>query len=229
MKNILFYLLGLSLSCGCSDTNTSTEINSTEEGIFAKLPLPAKGERVATFAGGCFWSLSEALSELKGVNKVVAGYAGGTANNPTYEDVSTKLTGHAESVQVYYDPSLISYRDLVKAFFFAHDPTTPDRQGPDEGPNYRSIAFYRDIEEKRILDSMINQINNIHQYSDTVVTQLLRFKTFYPAENDHQGYYRSHPESTYILEVSQPKVFKFRKAMYKQLKQEFQSTNDRKL
>jgi peptide-methionine (S)-S-oxide reductase len=219
MKLTFIYLLALSVLYSCSNS----QANNTDDGVFAKLPLQANREKVATFSGGCFWSLSEALSELKGVNKVVAGYAGGTAKNPTYEDVSTKLTGHAESVQVYYDPSTISYPDLVKAFFYAHDPTTPDRQGPDEGPNYRSIAFYRNIEEKRTLNSIIAEITKTHRYSDPIVTQVVPFNVFYPAEIDHQGYYRSHSESTYIVEVSEPKVLTFRKALYGQLKPEFQS------
>ena len=219
MKKLCIYLLGLFVLYSCANKQASTEDDET----FAKLPLPANGEKVATFSGGCFWSLSEALSELKGVKKVVAGYAGGSAKNPTYEDVSTKLTGHAESVQVYYDPSTISYPDLVKSFFYAHDPTTPDRQGPDEGPNYRSIAFYRNIEEKKTLDSIIMQLTKAHQYSDPVVTQLKPFKVFYPAENYHQGYYRSHLESTYIVEESKPKVLKFRKAVHNQLKPGLQS------
>lgn len=207
---------------GCANTHAS----NTDDEIFAKLPLQANGEKVATFSGGSFWSLSEELSELKGVNRVVAGYAGGTTKNPTYEEVCTKLTEHAESVLVYYDPSMISYPELVKAFFYAHDPTTPDQQGPDEGPNYRSIAFYRNIEEKRILDSIIMQITNTHRYSYPIVTQVVPFKVFYPAENSHQGYYRSHSESTYIVEVSKPKVLNFRKAIYRQLKPEYQSTNN---
>jgi peptide-methionine (S)-S-oxide reductase len=219
MKLTFIYLLALSVLYSCSNS----QANNTDDGVFTKLPPQATGEKVATFSGGCFWSLSEALSELKGVNKVVAGYAGGSAKNPTYEDVSTKLTGHAESVQVYYDPSTISYPDLAKAFFYAHDPTTPDRQGPDEGPNYRSIAFYRNIEEKKTLDSIVMQITKAHQYSDPVVTQMKPFKVFYPAENYHQGYYRSHLESTYIIEESKPKVLKFRKAVHSQLKPEFQS------
>src|ERR1700757_2228220 len=126
MKILNISLLCLLFVCSCANAQ-----ESTHDLAFAVLPQPKKGEQIATFAGGCFWSMSEALFELKGVNKVVAGYAGGTVKNPTYEDVCTKLTGHAESVQVYYDPSVISYATLVEAFFYAHDPTTTDRQGPD--------------------------------------------------------------------------------------------------
>ncbi len=188
---------------------------------FAKIPQPAGNEKVATFAGGCFWSLSESLSELKGVNKVIAGYAGGHTKNPTYEDVCTKTTGHAEVVKVYYNPNLISYAILAQAFFYAHDPTTLNRQGPDEGSDYRSIAFYRSPEEENILKEVIKKVNESHHYTNPVVTELLPYALFYPAENYHQGYYKLHRDNPYIVNVSEPKVLKFRKAMNAQIKPEF--------
>ncbi len=165
---------------------------------FTRLPQPKPGEQVATFAGGCFWSLSEALAELNGVHKVIAGYSGGSIKNPSYEDVCTKLTGHAESVQVYYDLKVIGFATLTEAFFYAHDPTTRDRQGPDEGPDYRSVAFYRCPEEKQIIEQVIAKINNSNHYEDRIVTQVLPLKVFYPGENYHQGYYRLHGENPYI-------------------------------
>ena len=202
---------------------TSANAQSTNsDQSFAKLPQPKQGEKVATFAGGCFWALSEGLSELKGVNKVVSGYAGGTTKNPSYEEVSDKTTGHAESVQVYYNPAMISYPALAEAFFYAHDPTTRDRQGPDEGTDYRSIAFYRSPEEKKILEQTIAKVNNEHHYKNPIVTEVLPFTILYPAENYHQGYYRLHPESFYIQHVSEPKVMKLRKAVNSLLKPEFQ-------
>lgn len=204
------------LLCSCANGQISDSNNA-----FATLPASKAGEKVATFAGGCFWSLSEGLSELKGVNKVVAGYAGGTIQNPTYGDVCTKLTGHAESVQVYYNPEVISYSTLAEAFFYAHDPTTVDRQGPDEGPDYRSIAFYRTLEEKKILAEVITKVNTSHHYADPIVTQVLPFKVLYPAENYHQGYYRAHPNNSYIQYVSMPKVIKLRNRMNDKLKPEF--------
>lgn len=196
--------------------------SSKAEDSFAKIPQAAGNEKVATFAGGCFWSLSEAMSELKGVNKVLAGYAGGTTKNPSYEDVCTKTTGHAEVVQVYYDPEIISYVTLAQAFFYAHDPTTLNRQGPDEGSDYRSIAFYRSPEEKNILKDVIEKVNESHHYKSPVVTELLPFTVLYPAENYHQGYYRLHKDNPYIVGVSEPKVLKLRKAMNAHLKPEFQ-------
>lgn len=188
---------------------------------FARLPLPAKNEKVATFAGGCFWALSESMSELKGVNKVVAGFAGGSKKNPSYEDVCTKKTGHAESVQVYYNPSIISFEKLTEAFFFAHDPTTVDRQGPDEGPDYRSVAFYRSPAEKMILEKVILKVNTSHHYSGKIVTQLLPYSVLYAAENYHQGYFKTHMDNYYITHVSAPKVYKMRKMMPEELKPEF--------
>jgi peptide-methionine (S)-S-oxide reductase len=210
-------LLTSVLIYGCVHAQSSKTNDS-----FAKIPQPAGNEKVATFAGGCFWSLSEGLSELNGVNKVFAGYAGGMTKNPTYEDVCTKTTGHAEVVQVYYNPDVISYATLAQAFFYAHDPTTLNRQGPDEGSDYRSIAFYRSPEEESILKDVIGKINESHHYKNPVVTELLPFKILYPAENYHQGYYRLHKDNPYIVEVSEPKVLKLRKAMNAQLKPEFQ-------
>jgi len=220
MKNLSFYLIAFLLIAGCAKGQ-----NSDHDNDFATLRAPKAGEKVATFAGGCFWSLSEGLSELKGVNSVVAGYSGGSSKNPTYEEVCTKLTGHAESVQVYYNPAIISYAKLAEAFFYAHDPTTVDRQGPDEGPDYRSVAFYRTDEEKKTLEEVIAKVNQSHHYAYPIVTQVVPFKVLYPAENYHQGYYRLHGSNPYIQYVSTPKVLKLRAAMNAQLKPEFQHKN----
>ncbi|MDB4918926.1 peptide-methionine (S)-S-oxide reductase MsrA [Mucilaginibacter sp.] len=216
MKRIILYAAAVLLFAGC----VNGQPGSGKE--FANLPKPAADEEVATFGGGCFWSMSEAMSELKGVNKVVSGYAGGTTKNPSYEDVSSQQTGHAESVQVYYDPKVISYATLANAFFFAHDPTELNRQGPDEGTDYRSIAFYRTPEEKNILQATIKKINESKHYPAAIVTQVVQYKVFYPAEKYHQGYYRLNQGSSYIANVSVPKVLKFRKAEKAELKPEFQ-------
>ncbi len=213
MKRIILYAACLLLFTGCAMGQSGND--------FATLPKPAAGEEVATFGGGCFWSMSEAMSELKGVNKVISGYAGGTVKNPTYEDVSSKTTGHAESVQIYYDPKVISFTTLATAFFFAHDPTELNYQGPDEGTEYRSIVFYRTPEEKTILEDVIKKINQSKHYPAAIVTQVVPFKAFYPAEKYHQGYYRLNGDNPYIAQVSEPKVMKFRKAMKAELKPEF--------
>ena len=195
-------------------------VNGQDHSI-AKLPEPKPNEKLATFAGGCFWAMTEAMSELKGVNKVVAGYSGGTVKNPTYEQVCEKNTGHAESVQIYYDPKVISYAQLVEAFFYAHNPTELNYQGPDEGDDYRSAIFYRTPEEKAIVMDEIRKINASHHYNAPIVTKVEPYKVLYPAEVYHQGYYRLHPESGYIQNVSVPKVMKMRKAVPNLLKPEF--------
>lgn len=217
MKKILLYLASVLLIYSCADGQTSAS-----KGDFASVPKPAAGEQVATFGGGCFWSMSEALSELKGVHKVVAGFAGGTTKNPSYEDVCTRTTGHAEVVQVYYDPKVISFSTLAEGFFFAHDPTTLNRQGPDEGTDYRSIVFYRTPQEKTELEQAVARVNASKHYSGKVVTEIKLFKVFYPAEKYHQGYYKTHMSNPYIAAVSEPKVMKFRKAMKPYLQPEFQ-------
>ena len=214
MKKLTIYIAAILLYCGCANG---------QENEYASLPKPQPGEQVATFGGGCFWSMSEAMSELKGVNRVVSGYAGGSTVRPSYEEVGTQTTGHAECVQIYYDPKVISFQTLAHAFFFAHDPTELNRQGPDEGTDYRSIVFYRTPEEKAIWLNEIKQINASKHYPEAIVTEVVPFKAFYPAEKYHQGYYRLHlGENPYLTGVSQPKVEKFRKVMKAELKPEFQ-------
>jgi peptide-methionine (S)-S-oxide reductase len=214
MKKLALYVASVILFVGCA--------NGQPKGM-AVLPKPATGEAVATFGGGCFWAMQEAMSELKGVNKVISGYAGGNTANPTYEDVSSRTTNHAETVQIYYDPKVISYATLAEAFLNAHDPTTLNRQGPDVGTDYRSIAFYRNDAEKATLEATIKKMNASKHYPNPVVTQVVPFKVFYPAEKYHQGYYRTNGDSNpYIAAVSTPKVMKMRKAMKEYLKPEFQ-------
>lgn len=183
----------------------------------AQLPTTQPGEAVATLAGGCFWCVEEELESLKGVRDVVSGYGGGASKNPTYEQVGTDLTGHAEVVQVYYDPQIISYDVLLDAFFAGHDPTTLNRQGPDVGTQYRSVAFYRTPDEKTRIEAAIKRAAG--HYENAIVTQVVSFEAFYPAEKYHQGYYRAHPDDSYIRQVSAPKVAKFRKAMAGKLKE----------
>ncbi|MDP9076784.1 MAG: peptide-methionine (S)-S-oxide reductase MsrA [Bacteroidota bacterium] len=217
MKRFFLFSIGILLFAGVANAQTVGGAND-----FTPLPKPKAGEVVATFGGGCFWSMSEAMSELKGVNKVISVYAGGTTKNPTYDQVATQTTGHAECSQIYYDPKVISFATLANAFFFAHDPTELNRQGPDTGTDYRSIAFYRSPEEKNILLGLINKINKSKHYPKAIVTQVAPLTTLYPAENYHQGYYRLNGDKPYIVQVSKPKVLKFRKVMNAELKPEFQ-------
>jgi peptide-methionine (S)-S-oxide reductase len=212
MKKLSLYVLTIVMFMGC--------VNAQDHSI-AKLPEPKPGEKLATFAGGCFWAMTEAMRELKGVNLVVAGYAGGTVKNPTYEQVCEKNTGHAESVQVYYDPKVITYQQLVHAFLYAHNPTELNYQGPDEGDDYRSEIWYRTPEEKAIIMDEIKKVNATHHYNAAIVTKVEPYKVLYAAEVYHQGYYRIHPESGYIQGVSVPKVMKMRAAVPELLKPEF--------
>lgn len=168
-------------------------------------------EAVATFSEGCFWCSEEIFQSLVGVRDAVSGYAGGKQKNPTYDEVSDGKTGHAESIQVYYDPSVISYETLVAAFFASHDPTTQDRQGPDEGKQYRSIAFYRNENEKKIIENQIRQLNLSKKYSRPVVTEVVPFTVFYPAEKYHQEYITKHPSDPYVQHVSLPRFEKFKR------------------
>jgi peptide-methionine (S)-S-oxide reductase len=184
--------------------------------------VPAKpGEAVATYAGGCFWAMQECLLELKGVNKVISGYAGGGTVNPSYEQVVSGKTGHAESVQVYYDPKVISFERLTTAFFNSHDPKQVDRQGPDVGTDYRSIAFYRSKAEEMIIRNKISELDSLNGYITPVATEVTAFKVFYPAETHHQDYYRRNSWDYYIRNVSRPKVIKLRKAMPELIKSEY--------
>ncbi|MEO8887505.1 MAG: peptide-methionine (S)-S-oxide reductase MsrA [Mucilaginibacter sp.] len=216
MKNSILYIALSLLFFSCANGQSKQDL------AFAKLPAVKPGQAVATFGSGCFWASTEAMSELKGVDKAISGYAGGNTNHPTYEEVCSETTHHAEVVQVYYDPSVISYEKLVEAFFNAHNPTELNYQGPDEGESYRSIAFYRTPEEKAILQAMIKKIDASKKYDGKIVTQVVPFTVFYPAENYHQGYFKLHTDRGYIQSVSLPKVLNMRKAMYAWLKPEFQ-------
>lgn len=211
MNRILSVGLSLLLLAACAQ-------GQQKDTAPAKLPTLKPGEAVATFAGGCFWCTEEALEQLKGVREVVSGYAGGKLKNPTYEQVGTDQTGHAEAVQVYYDPKVISYDVLLDGFFASHDPTTVNRQGPDVGTQYRSVAFYRTPEEKAKIEAAIQRVNASGVHAAKVVTQVVPFEAFWPAENYHQGYYRDHPNEPYIRQVSAPKIAKFQKAMAGKLK-----------
>lgn len=211
MKRIHLLALNLLLLAGCAQ-------GQSKDYTPAKLPTPKADEAVATFAGGCFWAMDEGMNQLKGVHEVISGYSGGTTKNPTYEEVCTDQTGHAEAVQVYYDPKVITYAQLLDAFFAGHDPTTLNRQGPDVGRDYRSMAFYRTPAEKAEIEAAIKRVNESGHYSGKVVTEVVPFKVFYPAENYHQNYFSLHPDQPYIQRVSLPKVEKLRKAMAGHLK-----------
>ncbi len=171
---------------------------------------PSPNEAVATFAEGCFWHSEIVFQSLQGVRDAVSGSAGGHVKNPDYEAVTTGSTGHAECVQVYYDPAKISYETLVKAFFASQDPTQLNRQGPDVGTQYRSAAFYRNEKEKQIIQAEIERLTRAKIYNKKIVTEVVPFTKFYTAEDYHQEYISHHPENIYVQRVSIPDFIHFK-------------------
>ena len=172
----------------------------------------------ATLGGGCFWCLEAVYELMEGVESVRSGYSGGARPNPTYEQVCSGATGHAEVVQVCFDPSVTSYEEILHVFFSIHDPTTPDRQGNDVGTQYRSVIFYDSKEQKDTAEKVIEELNQAGVFSARVVTQLVPLETFYPAENYHQEYFRQNPDQAYCRYVVDPKVAKFRTQYFDKLK-----------
>ena len=160
----------------------------------------------AVFGGGCFWCLDAQFKLVNGVKSVVSGYAGGTTKNPTYEQVCTETTGHAEVIQVEFDPAVVTYADLLRKFFHAHDPTTLNRQGPDVGTSYRSIILYRDANQKAVAEAVKNEAQK--DWPDPIVTEIVPLQAFYRAEDYHQDYFANHPEQGYCAFVIAPKVKK---------------------
>jgi len=180
-----------------------------------KLPNPAadeplskiKSAETVVLAGGCFWGIQAVFEHVKGVSSATAGYSGGSASTAQYETVSTGQTGHAESVRVVYDPSQISFGQILKVFFsVAHDPTELDRQGPDEGTQYRSVIFYASEDQRRIAQAYVDQLNGAKVFARPIVTQIAALKAFYPAESYHQGYAERHPNEPYIAINDLPKL-----------------------
>ena len=183
--------------------------------LAAPLPPPAadilaasvKGPQTAVFAGGCFWGVEAVFRHVKGVTRAVSGYAGGMAVKPTYEQVGTGKTGHAEAVEVTYDPAKVSYGQLLAVFFsVAHDPTQLDRQGPDHGPQYRSAIFYVSDDQKRVAEAYVRQLDQAKVFGSPIVTQVAKLPAFWPAEDYHQNYLALHPTQPYIVYNDLPKL-----------------------
>ncbi|MBI1793603.1 MAG: peptide-methionine (S)-S-oxide reductase MsrA [Chloroflexi bacterium] len=174
----------------------------------------------ATLAGGCFWCLEAVFDDVKGVQSVESGYAGGTKANPSYREVCTGVTGHAEVVQVKFDPQVVSFKDILNVFFAIHDPTTLNRQGADVGAQYRSAIFYHSDEQKRIATELINELNAQKIWDKPIVTEVTLFDKFYTAEEYHQEYFANNPNQPYCQAVIAPKVAKFRKHHLEMLKKQ---------
>jgi peptide-methionine (S)-S-oxide reductase len=175
---------------------------------------------VATLGGGCFWCLEAVFIQLKGVEKVVSGYSGGTSENPSYREVCTGTTGHAEVVQISFDPEAISYREILEVFFTIHDPTTLNRQGDDIGTQYRSAVFYHTDEQNRITEEVIAKLESEHTWDAPIVTEVVSFQKFYAAEDYHRDYYSRNSNEPYCRIVIEPKVAKLRKYFFDRLKKE---------
>ena len=173
---------------------------------------------VVTLGGGCFWCTEVVFEELNGVESVESGYSGGTVANPTYEQVCTGRTGHAEVVQVTFDPRAVSLKDVLRVFFTVHDPTTLNQQGADVGTQYRSAVFYRNPQQEQAAREVIAEFTKLRIWDDPIVTELTPFKAFYKAEDYHQGYFQSNPNKPYCRLVVAPKVQKFREKFAAQLK-----------
>jgi peptide-methionine (S)-S-oxide reductase len=173
-------------------------------------PDKKTGEEQATLGGGCFWCTEAVFLELRGVIRVESGYTGGKTVNPTYKDICTGKTGHAEVVRVTFDPKQISFADILEVFFVTHNPTTLNRQGPDSGTQYRSAIFYHSAEQKKVAEEMIARLNEAKAFANPIVTEVTQAATFYKAEDDHQNYYANNPKAGYCEVNIAPKLQKLR-------------------
>ena len=202
---LLFILIFTLQSCNGQSKNKSPKTKSTAINL-----TPPKGKAIAAFAAGCFWCTEHVFESVFGVDSAVSGYAGGHTKNPTYEQVCTETTGHAEATLVYYDPKKVSYKDLVQVFFDSHDPTTKNRQGPDVGSSYRSVLFYQNPQEKEIAQDVIRNLVKNKIFSKTIVTELAQLNVFYRAEEEHQNFVKRNPLQPYVRGVSNPRFEKFK-------------------
>jgi peptide-methionine (S)-S-oxide reductase len=205
-RPIFSFMLAL-LSTTILACNSAPVENESANSI--ELNKQLAGQKVAYFASGCFWCVEAIFQSVEGVSEAVSGYSGGDEPNPTYQEVSSGRTSHAEAVAVYYDPNKVSFKTLLKVFFGSHDPTTLNRQGPDRGRQYRSIAFYQNEDEKRIIEDYIEELEEAGAYDDPIVTEVSKFEKFYEAEEYHQEYEKLHPENPYVQSVSIPRLKRF--------------------
>lgn len=213
MKSIFSLLFFSIFLVSCAQSTGANDSHKFDTSV-----LNTDSLQVAYFASGCFWCVEAVFESVEGVHEAISGYAGGEELNPTYESVSSGRSGHAESVQVFYDSSIVSYATLVDVFFNSHDPTTLNRQGPDAGTQYRSAIFYQNEEEKKIAEAKIDALLKNKVFS-RITTELSELETFYPAEDYHQDYERLHPNQGYVKAVSIPRLNKFKEKMPEVLKE----------
>lgn len=213
MKNSLLYSIFALVLSACSQKQTTI----SKDNSISKFKEMNDTTAIATFGAGCFWCVEACFSELTGVKQVLSGYMGGTTKNPTYKEVCTGLTGHAEVAQIVFDPTLISFDELLEVFWFVHDPTQLNRQGNDIGTQYRSVVFYHSPEQKEKAEFYKNKLDESGAYSSKIVTEISPSTAFYVAEDYHQGYFKDNPNQPYCSAVVRPKVDKFRKAFAEKL------------
>ena len=194
-----------------------------------KHPVENKNLEVGTLAGGCFWCIEAAFSIIKGVKRIAPGYTGGSVSNPSYEEVSTGTTGHVEAVQVFFDPKVISYREILEIFFTIHDPTSLNRQGADVGKQYCSAIFHSNQEQKETVEKLINELNKEGIWDKPIVTRVGPLKVFYKAEPYHKEYYKKYPKESYCQAVIVPKIAKLQHNFIDKIKMPYDKPNSRQL
>lgn len=207
-------ILGL-MMMACTEGRQNTEMESNREPKEMKI---AEGRAVITLGGGCFWCTEAVFQRLKGVDTVISGYMGGTVKNPTYREICTGTTGHAEVIQVIYNPEILTVTEILEVFFATHDPTTLNRQGADVGTQYRSVVFYHNEEQRKTTEEIIQELNKAKIYKSPIVTQVAKADVFYPAEDYHQNYYNLNSNQSYCAYVITPKLEKFQKVFRDKLK-----------
>ncbi|MGE3799651.1 MAG: peptide-methionine (S)-S-oxide reductase MsrA [Candidatus Kapaibacterium sp.] len=217
-------LLILFLFIGCSKQGNSQDQEGGEKKdkvgqVGTTEPVDLTGLSKAYFASGCFWCVEAVFESVRGVKEAVSGYSGGDEENPTYKQVGSGATGHAEAVEVYYDPAVVSYETLVKVYYGSHDPTTVNGQSPDFGTQYRSIIFYQNDEEKKIAESFRDSLAASRAYEKPIATEIVPFKKFWVAEEYHQNYERLHPDQSYVKNVSIPRLRRFQEKFPELLKE----------
>lgn len=223
---ISILLLTFLFTSGCQSSGKKAnsdkqDVAQVETAIDKKTPQDLSAYETAYFASGCFWCVEAIFESVKGVQEVISGYSGGKEKNPTYQQVGGGMTSHAEAVEVYYDPEVISFTALVQVFFGSHDPTSLNRQGPDRGTQYRSVAFYKNEEEKKIITDYIALLVKENVYDgDPITTEVTAFEKFYKAEEYHQDYERKNPNNGYIRNVSIPRLNRFKENFGDYLKEE---------
>lgn len=213
LKTNLWVIMLLAVaSCQSNQKKEKSEaLQETKKEIVKLSQEDLSKYETAYFASGCFWCVEAIFESVKGVKEAVSGYAGGTEENPTYQQVGAGLSSHAEAIEVYYDPEVISFTALVQVFFGSHDPTTLNRQGPDRGSQYRSVAFYKNSEEKKIIEAYIAALVEQDVYDgDPITTEVTEFTKFWIAEEYHQDYEKKHPKNSYITNVSVPRLNRFK-------------------